>query len=50
MTPCEYCKTPIDSNIYEEELGMCLDCSNAYWGHNDEYFNSVLAEVTVSGR
>ena len=50
MTPCNYCGTPIDSDIHEEELGMCLDCSNAYWSHNDEYLYSVLAEVTVSGR
>ena len=50
MTPCDYCKTPIDSDVYEEEMGMCLDCSNAYWSHNDEYFDIVAAEVYVSGR
>jgi len=41
MTPCDYCRKPIDSDIYKEELGMCLDCSNAYWSHNDEYLDSV---------
>jgi hypothetical protein len=50
MTPCDYCRTPIDSDVYEEEMGMCLDCSNAYWSHNDDYLDSVVAEVYVSGR
>lgn len=50
MTPCDYCSTPIDSDIHEEEMGMCLPCSNAYWSHNDEYLDSVIAEVYVSGR
>jgi hypothetical protein len=50
MKPCNYCSTLIDSDIHQEELGMCLDCSNAYWSHNDEYFDIVAAEVYVSGQ
>jgi hypothetical protein len=49
MTPCNYCSTLIDSDIHEEELGMCLNCSNAYWGHDYDYLESVMAEVYVSG-
>jgi len=41
MIPCEFCGTEIRSDIYKEELGMCLDCSNAYWSHDDEYLDSV---------
>jgi hypothetical protein len=35
-TPCDHCAVPIDSDIHAEELGMCLDCSNKYWGHEGE--------------
>jgi sugar phosphate isomerase/epimerase len=45
MIPCDYCKIPIDSDVYEEELGMCLDCSNAYWSHNYDYLESVMSVV-----
>lgn len=34
MKPCKYCETPIDSEIYEAEMGMCLECSNAYYNHD----------------
>lgn len=34
--PCDHCGVPIDSDIHTEELGMCLDCSNKYWGHEGE--------------
>lgn len=36
MKPCNDCGTLIDADIHEEELGMCLDCSNAYWSHEGE--------------
>ncbi len=31
MTPCNVCGLPIPSDVHAEELGMCLDCSNAYF-------------------
>jgi len=34
--PCVVCQTPIDADIHAEELGMCLECSNAYWNHEGE--------------
>lgn len=34
--PCVHCGLPIDWHIHEEELGMCLECSNKYWTHEDE--------------
>jgi hypothetical protein len=34
--PCDHCGVPIDSDIHTEELGMCLDCSDKYWGHEGE--------------
>lgn len=29
------CGQEIDDDIYREELGMCLDCSNKYWSHDE---------------
>lgn len=34
--PCNLCGELISKDIHEEELGMCIDCSNAYYTHNDE--------------
>ena len=36
MKPCVYCETLIDADIHEAEMGMCLDCSNAYFSHDHE--------------
>ena len=36
-SPCIYCKAPVPSDIWEEELGMCIDCSNDYWNHKLDY-------------
>ena len=36
MKPCIHCALPIDRDVWVEELGMCLDCSNVYWSHDDE--------------
>ena len=36
---CIYCDTPVDSDIWEEELGMCLDCSNKYWNHELDFID-----------
>lgn len=36
-TPCVECGTPVDSDIHEEELGFCLDCSNDYWEHKGKW-------------
>lgn len=35
--PCVDCATPVDADVYDEELGFCLDCSNDYWGHQGKY-------------
>lgn len=43
MTECDYCKILIDSDVYEEELGMCLDCSNAYWSHDYDYLERAMS-------
>ena len=29
--PCRDCSTPVDTDIWFEELEMCVDCSNAYF-------------------
>jgi hypothetical protein len=34
--PCNVCGELINAEIHAEELGMCLDCSNAYFTHEDE--------------
>jgi hypothetical protein len=30
---CYECPTQVDTDIWFEELGMCIDCSNAYFNH-----------------
>jgi hypothetical protein len=37
MKPCKDCSTPVDAEVYEEELGFCLRCSDDYWGHKGKY-------------
>jgi hypothetical protein len=34
--PCKDCQEPVDHDIWFEELGMCVDCSNIYFSHDDE--------------
>jgi hypothetical protein len=34
--PCDDCQAPVDADVWEEELGMCIDCSDKYWSHEDE--------------
>jgi hypothetical protein len=36
MLPCNVCGDSVNADIHAEELGMCLDCSNTYFTHNDE--------------
>lgn len=31
--PCVECAAPVDAEIHAEEMGLCLPCSNHYWGH-----------------
>jgi len=34
--PCDNCGELMSKDIHAEELGMCIDCSNDYFTHNDE--------------
>jgi len=34
--PCNECGDPVNAEIHAEELGMCIECSNAYFTHADE--------------
>lgn len=34
--PCVECGTAVDADIHAEELGMCVECSNEYYNHDDE--------------
>jgi hypothetical protein len=36
MRPCVDCSVLIDDDVWHEEMGMCVDCSNAYYSHDDE--------------
>jgi hypothetical protein len=36
MLPCDVCGDKIQADIHAEELGMCVDCSNKYFTHDDE--------------
>jgi hypothetical protein len=31
----------IDADIAEEELGMCLDCSDEYWSHTGKFVDTL---------
>jgi len=31
-----HCVERIDNDIWKEELGMCVECSNAYYSHEEE--------------
>jgi hypothetical protein len=33
MKPCIYCDVKIAKDVWIEELGMCLSCSNAFFDH-----------------
>ena len=33
---CDKCGEPIEKDIHTEELGMCVDCSHAYFDHEGE--------------
>jgi hypothetical protein len=37
LKDCNDCGTPIDADVHAEELGMCLECSNDYWGHTGKH-------------
>ena len=39
MKPCNYCDIKIDKDIWEEELGMCVSCSNAFFSHEIDPFD-----------
>jgi hypothetical protein len=31
-----WCDVPIDEDVWHEEMGMCVDCSNDWYDHDDE--------------
>jgi hypothetical protein len=33
---CDKCGEPILADVHKEELGMCVECSHAYFDHSDE--------------
>lgn len=33
--PCRECAAPVPFHTHREELGLCLECSNKYWSHED---------------
>lgn len=45
--PCTYCKAAVEHDIWFEELSMCVDCSNAYFNHNQKYFDKLGVWVQV---
>ena len=34
------CSERLDKDIWKEELGMCIECSNAYYTHEEEKGNN----------
>ena len=43
--PCAYCATPVEHDTWFAEMEMCLDCSNAYFDHDREYFAKINIPV-----
>ena len=43
MEPCVNCGVMIDAEIHAEELGMCVDCSHAYYTHDCETCGDFIA-------
>lgn len=35
-SPCVYCSEPVETDVWHEELGMCVECSNDYFSHDEE--------------
>ena len=33
---CDKCGEPVQADIHAEELGMCIECSNKYFDHEEE--------------
>jgi len=33
---CNDCDTDVEHDVWFTELGMCLECSNKYWNHENE--------------
>jgi len=33
---CDKCGEPVVKDIHAEELGMCIECSNAYFNHEED--------------
>lgn len=31
--PCVNCGLGVEADIWEEELGFCVECSHKYWNH-----------------
>jgi hypothetical protein len=36
LRSCDKCGMPIDKDIHAEELGMCVECSNKYFDHEED--------------
>lgn len=36
LTPCQTCGVGVATDIWLEELGFCIECSNAYFTHDEE--------------
>ena len=41
--PCIYCGEKLDEDIWVEEVGLCLECSNKYWNHKIDLRDGVYA-------
>ena len=41
--PCIECATLVPADIHGEELGLCLPCSNDYWGHLGKWEDTPVA-------
>lgn len=36
MVPCDRCGVGVEADTHAEEMGFCLECSNAFWDHDKD--------------
>jgi formamidopyrimidine-DNA glycosylase len=34
--PCQTCGEPVDTDVWHEEMGYCIDCQHNAFDHSDE--------------
>jgi len=49
VRPCVKCGVEMDADVHEEEMGMCLECSNRFWDHGKDSHACSWECVSMAG-